>query len=211
MRYSFIMSRKSLLFAAQSLSLSSHPIQLFLQPQAFTAREWQSLKLKTSLIAPDSSLTLLRTGLLPAILRSRSFTHYNHSLLKTHLKGPIALLSLPDLRPKVLATLIAHLEIINSTPSSKSPPWDPKSKLPKPITRRLPILSSLLQGRAVDTVSLKQISKLPELEVLHSQMISLIASPVRGIVDVIGVRAHQVGNTLEAFKRGLDEESTSSL
>ena len=56
-----------------------------------------------------------------------------------------------------------------------------------------------------------EIGKLPELDVLRSQLVGLLGMPGSRIVGVVGARGREVGRTVEGFKEGLKPtESTET-
>lgn len=202
--------RKSLLFKAHARLLLNSPLALFLRPSDFSAQEWSSLRASLQAVDPHAKLTVLRPGLLPALLRSARFSHLDQTQLSQHLQGPLAVLTLPTLHPPSFSKLLSTLDTVSTTPGPKEPPPDPKSKKPKTVTQRLALLSTLIHGRALDLPATHHIAKLPPLPVLHSQIIALIGGPSRSIAGILAARGQQVARTLEGYKQGLEQHPSAS-
>lgn len=208
-------ARKVHLFNSHQLLLTSSPLLLFLRPTAFSAHEWSTLRstlqsLNTTDTDTDTTtnlkLTVLRPGLLPALLRSSSLSSIDTSHLSTpsHLSGTLAVLTSPTLHPPTLRSLLKLLSTISSTPSSRSPPLDPKSKLLPPL-ERLPLLSSLLEHRSFGVEATTRVGELPGLEILRAQVVGLLSAPAGKLSSVLEQRAKEVGRTLEGLREGLRE------
>jgi large subunit ribosomal protein L10 len=206
-------ARKVHLFQHHQHLLTSSPLLLFLRPTAFTAQEWSGLRstLQT-LNGSDASeeshalkLTVLRPGLLPALLRDSSLSTIDVTHLSTpsHLSGTLAVLTSPSLHPPTLRSLLKLLNTISTTPSSRAAPIDPKLKLP-PL-ERLPLLSSLLEHRSFGVKATADVGELPGLDILRAQVVGLLSAPAGRISSLLGQRAQEVGRTLEGFMEGLKE------
>ncbi|GAA6039381.1 hypothetical protein JCM8097_002825 [Rhodosporidiobolus ruineniae] len=227
-------ARKALLFRQHQHLLTQHPLVLFLRPGDFAAHEWHALRSQLANIPPpppapasDSptpssssssaspapapeaplKLTLLRPGLLPALLRkaqkpsSPVTLDLSHLSSASHLKGPLAVLTASSLHPPTLAEVLKLLNKFSRTPAPNAPP--PAADAPP--TERLSVLSSLVEARAADAARTEQLSKLPPLEVLRAQIVGLLSAPGSRITGVLGARAREVGRTVEGFKAGLEE------
>lgn len=209
-------ARKTLLLNQTALLLQASPVVLFLRPGDFSAQEWRSLRAAIAKVpsptpdAPEAGgvrLTVLRPGLLPALLRSPTLAAgvpTAHLGTSTHLSGPLAVLTAPSLHPPTLSALLATLSAFSLSPSPNAAPVDPKAKQPVEVVERLGLLSSVVEQRAFDPRETKAVATLPALDVLRSQIVGLLASPAARIVGVVGERARTVGRTLEGFKLGLE-------
>ncbi|GAA5931178.1 uncharacterized protein JCM15063_002568 [Sporobolomyces koalae] len=215
-------ARKQLLFAEHQHLLTSNDLVLFLRPGDFSAEEWRTLR--SSLASTSSAagpaaqpqhaikLTLLRPGLLPALLRDHTassstrkpridLTHLSQS---SHLSGPLAVVTSPSLSPPVLNKVLSLVSKFSKTPAPNSPP--PAANAP-PL-ERLELLSSLLERTTAATKErTAQVGKLPPLDVLRAQIVGLLAMPASRIVGVVGASGRQVGRTVEGFKAGLEEQA----
>ncbi|GAA6021531.1 hypothetical protein JCM10207_005793 [Rhodosporidiobolus poonsookiae] len=233
-------ARKAALFRQHEHLLAAHPLVVFLRPGEFTAQEWRQLRAQIAAVpppppaatagepsssssstapadAPSSGLklTLLRPGLLPALLRSSSAAaspsastpaspSLDLSLLSSpsHLKGPLAALTAPTLHPPTLAAVLALLQKFSRTPPADAPPPAPGAE---PV-ERLALLSSLIEARAAGPDRTQAVGKLPPLEVLRAQLVGLISAPGSRIAGVLGQRAGEIGRALEGLKKGLEEQ-----
>ena len=206
--------RKSHLFASHQNLLSTSPLLLFLRPTDFAAHEWQTLRANLLPLTPADNpqgglkLTVLRPGLLPALLRDPKVrASIDTSLIDSpsHTKGPLAVLTAPDLHPPTLLKLLAVLNAASVSISRNAAPVDPKSKVKVEVVQRLGLLSALLEQRAFGSDQAKEVAKLPGLDVLRAQIVGLLSAPAAGITRVLGARGREVGRTLEGFKEGLKE------
>lgn len=227
-------ARKQVLFASHRHLITANPLVLFLRPGDFSATEWRQLRAAIAAIPPSPpkatdagsspntasedtdaglKLTVLRPGLLPALLRDPSTsTAVNTSMLATpsHLQGPLAVLTSSSLHPPTLSRVLAILRQFSHAPSPNAPPPDPKAKGKQPVVERMELLSGLFEHTQVANESRTRdvIAKLPALDVLRSQIVGLLGMPGSRITGVLGARAREVGRTVEGFKAGL--EGTSS-
>ncbi|KAK4705990.1 large subunit ribosomal protein L10, partial [Phenoliferia sp. Uapishka_3] len=215
-------ARKTLLFNQTSLLLQSSPVVLFLRPGDFSAQEWRNLRAAIAKVpsAPSTSsagasddleaalkLTVLRPGLLPALLRSSAFPSTlptSHISTASHLSGPLAVLTAPTLHPPTLTAILKILTTFSLSPSPNAPPIDPKAKKAAEVVERLKLLSSVVEERALDAGETKVVGTLPPLDALRSMIVGLLSSPASRIVGVVGERARTVGRTVEGFKIGLE-------
>lgn len=221
-------ARKQVLFASHRHLLLNNDLCLFLRPGDFSATEWRQLRAAINQATTTStstgtgtgsgtvaSLTVLRPGLLPALLRDESITtRINTQYLNqpSHLQGPLAVLTCPTLDPVTLSKVLTILNKFSLQPSRNAPALDPKAaaaaaKTNSPAVERMAVLSSLLEKTRVadPTRTSKVIAKLPPLPVLHSQLVGLLSTPSSRITGLLATRASQVGRTLEGFKAGLEE------
>lgn len=220
--------RKSVLFASHQHLLLNSPLILFLRPGDFSAQEWRQLRAAISALpapAPPPSttttaeqdadtsplkLTVLRPGLLPALLRSESFsTHTDTTYLATtsHLSGPLAVLTAPSLHPPTLSRLLALLNTFSLSPSRNAPPVDLKAKVQPPPVERMQLLSAMIDAQSADPKRTSQVAQLPELSVLRAQIVGLLSAPGARITGVLSQRSGEVGRALEGFKVGLEQQA----
>ncbi|KAI5474941.1 hypothetical protein MNV49_002158 [Pseudohyphozyma bogoriensis] len=199
--------RKSLVYEQHLALLTASPLLLFLRPTDFTAHEYKSLR---SSLPPGFSLTHLRPGLLPAVLRHPAVASAalptSHLDSASHLKGPLALVSGDQgtpLHPPTLKKLLAVLQTFSHSPSRNDPPVDAKAPAPEK-KERLDLLSAVVDGRAMGKAETGKVGDLPELDVLRAQIVGLLSMPGSRIVGVLGQRGGEVGRALEGFKKGLE-------
>jgi hypothetical protein len=142
------------------------------------------------------------------------------------LQGPIAILSLPTLDPDHLSAVLKVLDRVlpksTTQPTTGSKRDDDLLTMPPPggggVGKMKPppvpsvtILGGLVEGRLFLLDSLREVTKLPPLEVLHSQIVGLLSSPASQLAGVLGQAAGgQVARTLEGLKRSLEEAQKES-
>ncbi|GAA5850992.1 hypothetical protein JCM3766R1_007095 [Sporobolomyces carnicolor] len=210
-------ARKRVLFAQHEHLLSSNDLVLFLRPGDFTAQEWRALRSQISQIPTTTiggggggaKLTLLRPGLLPALLRDNPAAaqlERSHLASRSHLSGPLAVLTCETLSPPALAKVLKLVSHYSKTPAANSAP----AAKGQPPVERLAVLSSILERRvACDSTETKRVATLPPLDVLRSQLVGLLSTPASRIVGVVGASASNVSRTVEGFKEGLKGESSA--
>ena len=213
--------RKQVLFQHHVHLLTSSPAVLFLRPGHFSADEWRALRQGIAALPPSSptsaeagsgssaepakpKLTLLRPGLLPALLRSEELAagaKFDLSLLsdKSHLVGPLCALTLPELSPPTLHKLLALVNKASSTPAPGADPNTPKDDVPA----RLALLSSLVEQRALDPAGTARVSLLPGLDQLRAQIVGLLSQPAASLAGVLGARGRDLARTLMGLEEGL--------
>ncbi|PVF98164.1 hypothetical protein CPB86DRAFT_381859 [Serendipita vermifera] len=143
------------------------------------------------------------------------------------LQGPIAILSLPTLDPDHLSAILKVLD--RSLPKPTAPQQASTSrreddlltmpppggggvgKVKPPPVPSLTILGGLVEGRLFLLDTLREVTKLPPLKVLHSQIVGLLTSPASQLAGILGQAAGgQVVRTLEGFRRSLEEAQKDS-
>lgn len=138
-------------------------------------------------------------------------------------KGSFALLTLPDFHPPQLKAVLDAMK-------KSAPPKPPKTpeqlaqeleaKNADPVTpgRRmkrvrqirtpeLKLVGALIEGRVFLKEGTHDVSKLPSLETLRSQIVGLLGSPAAQLSAVLNqASGGTLARTLEGFKKGLEEE-----
>ncbi|GAA5923099.1 hypothetical protein JCM3775_007436 [Rhodotorula graminis] len=219
--------RKQVLFRQHEHLLTANPLVLFLRPSDFSAHEWRALRANLAQLAPSPatpsssssttspaplSLTVLRPGLLPALLRDPNspvsrLVDPTHLASASHLQGPLAVLTAPSVDPPTLSRVLTLVQTFSRTPKPNSPPPAPGSSAPPPD--RLALLSALVDQRAADVARTHAVAKLPTLDVLRAQLVGLVSQPGSRIAGVVGARAGELARTLDGFKLGLAEADAS--
>lgn len=156
--------------------------------------------------AAPLSLTVLRPGLLPALLRDSASPvsqalDASHLGSPSHLQGPLAVLTAPSVDPPTLSRVLSLVQTFSRTPKPDSVPLPAGT----PPLERLSLLSALVDRTAADPARTAQVAKLPSLDVLRAQLVGLISAPGSRIAGVVGARAGELARTLEGFKLGLEE------
>lgn len=229
-------ARKQVLFASHRHLLLNNDLVLFLRPTDFSATEWRQLRAaigqvhvpgeatsssssssssSSTLAAQSLTLTVLRPGLLPALLRDESLSsRINTGFLSqpSHLQGPLAVLTCPSLHPPTLSRVLTILSKFSRQPSRNAPPPAPadaksKSSAAPAVVERMAVMSSLLEHtRIADEQRTRNvIAKLPPLNVLQSQVVGLLSTPASRIAGILGARSREVGRTVQGFKEGLEQ------
>jgi ribosomal protein L10 len=170
------------------------------------------------------TLIVVRTSILGAALRD--LPGINKSSVKKMVKetkGSFALLTLPDFHPPQLKAVLDAMK-------KSAPPKPPKTpeqlaqeleaKNADPVTpgRRmkrvrqirtpeLKLVGALIEGRVFLKEGTHDVSKLPSLETLRSQIVGLLGSPAAQLSAVLNqASGGTLARTLEGFKKGLEEE-----
>ncbi|CAD6579259.1 MAG: hypothetical protein CYPHOPRED_000837 [Cyphobasidiales sp. Tagirdzhanova-0007] len=178
--------------------------------------------------------TYLRPGLLkPALLGLPSIPS---NAILSHLAahtGNLAVLTLPTLHPPTLKAALKAIQLLSSSPNLRklqaaaaaaatttgkggaSPAAASKAQKPQGPAKkviqedRLPVLSALVDQKAIDLQQLTSISDLPPLEEVLVQLVGLLQSPAR---NVIGLAQQAAGGdlvrTLDAFRIGLEKRDS---
>lgn len=138
--------------------------------------------------------------------------------------GSLAAITLPSLDPPILRAILRALEraapqksdskVDNATKKA----GDDEGRIPgRKMKRQKPILDpelsvvgALLEGRVFSAEKVKDVSKLPTLEILRQQVVGLISSPAVQLALVLGeASGGRLARTLEGLKKGLEEEDTT--
>lgn len=172
---------------------------------------------------PAPTLTVVRSSIFGAALRDyANFTSTDMAMLDRmtdDVHGGYAVLSFPELSPPYLAGVLRALERAVPPPppvapvDPKQPKKDPthpgrKEKRFKPIlTPTLRVVGGIVEGRVLLADSVKEVGKLPTLDVLRSQIVGLLSAPGMQLAGVLNSAAGgQLARTLEGYKLSLEEE-----
>lgn len=180
--------------------------------------------------APDTSppamptLTIVRTSILGAALRD--LPKINKSSVKKMVKetkGSFALLTLPSLHPPQMKAVLAAMEKSVPPKPKKTPeqlahelevknadPATPGRRMKRVRQIRTPALKlvgALIEGRVFLKEGTHDVSNLPTLETLRSQIVGLLGSPAAQLAAVLNqAGGGSLARTLEGFKKGLEEK-----
>lgn len=137
------------------------------------------------------------------------------------LQGQIAVLSLPILDPDHLSAVLKVLDRALPKPSSDAPkstgrdedllamppPGGGGVQKVKPPTRpAIGVVGGVVEGRLFYIEGLREITKLPTLQVLHAQIVGLLSSPASQLTAVLRQAAGgRVARTLEGLKKSLED------
>ncbi|WWD01175.1 hypothetical protein V866_008115 [Kwoniella sp. B9012] len=220
-------ARKTFLWNYYSHLIENSNLVLVYDHSNLTAAEWSKIRRSISSIPlppkpfnplsspteegkPETiekaSLNVVRTGVLASLLSKSNSPLITSSSSSGDgekiLVGQRALLSCPSLSPtylnKILTTLNKTLKGLKreNTPDEKQP--------------SLKLISGLLENKHIYNEKQLQteISKLPELDVLRSQLVGLLQAPQSQLVGVLNqARGGQLVRTLQGLEEGLKGDS----
>jgi ribosomal protein L10 len=168
------------------------------------------------------TFTIVNTNYFGVALRQHpDFDHATQKTIEEMVKGGLAVLSFPDLNPpqldavlKVLARTIplrkpkTQAEIDaekKEAEESYVPGRRPKGPAP-PSVPELLVVGALIEGRAYETERLKEVAKLPTLDMLRAQIVGLLSAPGSQIAAVLNeASGGKLARTLEGFKKSLED------
>jgi len=170
------------------------------------------------------TLTVVRTNILGVALRDRA--GINKSAVKRIVKGTkgsFALLTMSNFHPPQLKAILAAMaksapprkpksqeEIEQEQAAKKADPAQPgrRMKRVRPIrTPELKVVGALIEDRVYIKGAVADVSKLPTLDALRSQIVGLLGSPASQLTAVLAqASGSSLARTLEGFKKGLEEE-----
>lgn len=139
-------------------------------------------------------------------------------------KGSFALLTLPTFHPPQLQAVLRAMEKSvppkpPKTPAQIKQELDAKNADPATPGRRtkrvretkipdLKIVGAFIEGRVFLPDSVKDVSTLPTLDTLRSQVVGLLGSPASQLAAVLGqASGGSLARTLEGFQKGLEESA----
>ncbi|KAL5494793.1 hypothetical protein ACEPAI_255 [Sanghuangporus weigelae] len=141
--------------------------------------------------------------------------------------GALAVITLPSLDPPMLRDILRTLE--HAIPPKKQEEEQPKKKgkgkdgdeekfVPgrrqkrqKPmLDPELSVAGALIEGRVFGVEQVKDVSKLPTLDMLRQQIVGLISSPAVQLAMVLGeASGGRLARTLDGFKKALEDGQTT--
>ncbi|KAF9445277.1 hypothetical protein P691DRAFT_675928 [Macrolepiota fuliginosa MF-IS2] len=175
--------------------------------------------------APTPTLTVVRTSILGAALRD--LPGVNKSSVKKMVKdtkGSFALLTLPNFHPPQLSAILKAMgksappkppktpeELKQELAAKNADPATPGKRMKRVRQIRTPdlkIVGALIEGKVFLPEGVQDVSKLPTLETLRSQVVGLLSSPATQLAAVLSqASGGQLARTLEGFKKGLEESA----
>jgi len=128
------------------------------------------------------------------------------------LKGPIALVTFPEVTPQQLATA---LSIVAPTQGSTSAFPAPKRKTSpgyyEPAVQagvqKLLLLGARVEGRVMDQEGVKRVGTLPSLEGLRGQLVNLLASAGMGLTGALESASNSLWFNLESRRMDMEEQA----
>ncbi|EKM84233.1 hypothetical protein AGABI1DRAFT_110793 [Agaricus bisporus var. burnettii JB137-S8] len=219
------------------LQTSANSPILFLQHQDFTANRLKTLRVDINTAAQriassdaDASpslpkLTVVRTSILGAALRDlKGVNRSSVRKMVKDTKGSFALLTLPNFHPPQLQAVLRAMEKSAPPRPPKTPeqikqeleaknadPATPGRRVKRVRETKTPdlrLVGALIEGRVFLPEDVKDVSKLPTLETLRSQVVGLLGAPASQLAAVLGqASGGSLARTLEGFKKGLEENA----
>ncbi|KAG8752083.1 hypothetical protein FRC14_007352 [Serendipita sp. 396] len=171
------------------------------------------------------TLLSIRAHMFVAAMRKDHTANAAQRAVVPLLEGPISVVLLPKLDPGHLLSVLKVLERINpkgATASRQKALGDDPLAMPPPggggVRRAKPpptpivtVVGGITEGRLFMLPELRDVTKLPSLETLHSQLIGLLSAPASQLAGVLGQAAGgSVVRTLDGFRRGLEEEANGT-
>ncbi|KAG8815122.1 hypothetical protein FRC17_000859 [Serendipita sp. 399] len=168
------------------------------------------------------TLLSIRSHLFLAAMRQDDTAQAARRTTYPLLQGPMSVILLPKLDPEHLLSIIKVLERVNpksASATTKKPVEDDPLAMPPPggggVRRAKPptnpivtLVGGMAEGRLFLPPGLRDVTKLPSLEQLHSQMIGLLSAPASQLVGILGqAGGGSVVRTLDGFRRGLEEQA----
>ncbi|KZP28929.1 hypothetical protein FIBSPDRAFT_816797 [Athelia psychrophila] len=178
----------------------------------------------TGLSAEPPTLTIMRTGVLGAVLRDFAPLDMvaSREIADMVPKGGLAILTLPSFNPPQIEAILKVMErtvpprkplttaeIAAKEAEKKADPATPGRAIPKVSSipqPELKLLGALIERRVLSVSGVKDVSKLPTLDTLHAQIVGLLSSPATQLAGILSeASGGQLARTLEGLKKGLEE------
>jgi large subunit ribosomal protein L10 len=151
--------------------------------------------------AEAARLTIARTGLLAPVVRA---VQPEGAKLSAHLEGQTALITCPSLSPKYVSSILAAIDRVMKKAKKDE---DPKSKTPVKQPA-FTLTAGVLEGnRLLTPEAVREVAKLPELDVLRAQLVGLLETPGRQLVGVLTqAGGGALVRTLQGLEQGLKDQ-----
>lgn len=214
--------RKAFLFSQYSRLLSESQFMLLVQPNNLSVAELSAIRAEIAAVPlPEGEdagnrarLTVVRSGVMKPVLRQairdRSSTNAELGGLESILSGPLAMLTCPSLSPPYVSRLLSVIDkaLGNRALSPAAAAGKPHTRTASANPRMVPLAAIVEGNRLVDVPALRDVSKLPDLQTLRSQIVGLLSSPASQLASVLSMASGgQLSLTLEGRKRQLEEKA----
>jgi ribosomal protein L10 len=173
------------------------------------------------------TFSVLQTSVFGAAIRDFTSIDANSGeYFAKNVKGPLAVLSLPEMEPPLLNAVLRALD--RGVPPKKAKtkeelekdrrevgadPVNPGRRMKKvkaDLHPELKVVGALVERRLFTPEGLRDVSKMPTLDGLRSQIVQLLQSPATQLVTVLSeASGGQLSRTLEGWKRILEEGHNS--
>lgn len=210
--------RKRFLFEAYSHMFRANEVLLLFKHDSLTPKEWNAVRaglMKVAAKDPKAAegkhkvkIEVLRTGLLPPVVRKLPFPSTSKRLISPHLNGPLLALTQSSLSPPILAKsldVLAKHSVLPSAAQTALIATRKKSDPPLNVDR-LPFVLALVNGQPVDKTSLDRIKKLPSLDQLRGQIVGLVGMTAGRLAGTLSQAAGgKLLRTVEGYRIGLEK------
>lgn len=215
--------RKAFLFGQYERLLSDSKVVILFQHNNVGVHEMTRIRNDIAGVPVDDAengkkarLTVIRSGMMRKLARKsphRSLQKNNHLFV-----GPIAMLTFDHISPTYINRILSVADRVLKAGRVAPKPalGQPHVKVVSNVNTRFTPLAAIVEKsegvRAVlDIPSLRDVSVLPNLNVLRSQIVGLLsATPGRLLSTLNQARGGQVALTLDAHRRALDSSASSS-
>ncbi|PWN31469.1 uncharacterized protein FA14DRAFT_151454 [Meira miltonrushii] len=214
--------RKAFLFGQYKRLLNDSKVSILFQHNNVGVHEMTRIRNDIAAVPVDGAdekkarLTIVRSGLMRKLAKVSS----HPSLRKNeHLFiGPIAMLTFDTVSPAYISRIlsVADRALKAGRVAPKPALGQPHVKVVSNVNTRFTPLAAIVEQsegvkKVVDIPSLRDVSALPTLDVLRSQIVGLLsATPARLLATLNQARGGQVALTLDAHRRALDSSSSSA-
>lgn len=215
--------RKAFLFGQYKRLLQDSKVIILFQHNNVGVHEMTRIRNDIAAVPLDgvkdekkARLTIVRSGMMRKLARMSDHTSLrknNHLFV-----GPIAMLTFDDLSPTYINRIlsVADRALKAGRVAPKPALGQPHVKVVSNVNTRFTPLAAIVEQsegvkKVVDIPSLRDVSVLPSLDVLRSQIVGLLsATPARLLATLNQARGGQVALTLDAHRRALDSSPSSS-
>lgn len=177
---------------------------------------------------PQPTLTVLRTSVFGAALRDYTSVDASASAqLADSVKGHLAVLTLPKLNPPQLQAVLRALdrgvpprkpkteeELAKEKEEKNADPAQPGRRVKRMravLQPELRLAGALIERQLFTPDGIRDVSKLPTLDTLRSQIVGLLSSPATQLAGVLSqASGGRLTRTLEGFKKSLEEGNEAS-
>lgn len=173
------------------------------------------------------TLTVVRTSIFGAALRDLAGVNMKEvEAMLNNQSGRFAVLTLPSLHPPQLDAVLRAMdrsvpvklpktaeELEQAEAEKNADPAQPGRRMKRVRQVRIPelrLMGAIIENRVLLPQTLKEVSKLPTLDTLRSQIVGIIGGPASQLAAVLGeASGGRLARTLEGLKKGLEEADKS--
>ncbi|PPQ69433.1 hypothetical protein CVT25_004826 [Psilocybe cyanescens] len=177
---------------------------------------------------PEATLTVVRTGIFGAALRDLPDVNLVEvERMIDNQSGKFAVLSLPSLHPPQLNAILRAMdrsvphkppkteqEIKQELEEKNADPAQPGRRMKRVRQVRIPelkVMGAIIENQVFLPNDIKDVSNLPTLDTLRSQIVGLLSAPASQLAAVLAeASGGRLARTLEGLKKGLEDDSTET-